>query len=874
MTRSCQFSVIAVAVLSTCLAQAAPLSVRVESRSGAPRILVNNKPVRARIFYGQPQAGLLPIKAKAQMVEYEFVASQTASEIATMHLRYGHLAGELYVDNIHVVDTGTGADAFPECTFEGGLTSFTNSWGVWPQAENNTVGQISVEPGVGQNGSAGLHIKINNPPNNNWPDFHMYYTGKMSIIEGHSYKVSFWVNSTTERDITNTFYRPGDSYTMLGGPPGHFESQVKLAASAGVDFVSTAIPLPWPKHGQPEDWLSVESVLNNAIKANPKVLLIPRIGVTAPNWWFEEHPDEQMKWESGSHPLTASPVSDLFKREASVRLQKLIEHLETSMGQHIAGYHLNGQNTGEWFYMDSWERPLNGYSECDKLSFRQWLTTKYKTDAALRKAWNQTDASLMSVEVPSAAARHSSPGGIFRDPRTERSVMDFVEFQQKSMADTVCDYSAVVRKATAGRKLVLVFYGYVFEFAPMSTGAGSSGHYALRQILNSPNIDIVCSPISYGDRGRGQSGPCMTTAESVTMAGKMWLNEDDTRTYLTKEENFPGAEHILTSAEQTNELLTRNVAQEATRNFATWWMDLPATGWYDDPALWARMKQLAPLDDYFVRNAIPYKPEIALVLDEKSMLMLSDGADKVAGPLVAEVRRELSRVGAPYGQYLLDDVVNGKVKAKMYVFAAAWRLDSKQRAALLKATKGSVCIWAYAPGYFDGLSPSIQSMKQLTGFAVKKIELPQSYAIPASKELKGSMFYVRPEKMSPTFAVTDAKQPEIQAKYPNGSVAVTVRKREGGVSVFWGTPGWNRLLLRKLAASAGIHLYAQQDCVVYANGDVLAVHSVKDGKVQIDTGRKDPVFDLLTGAKLGVGPKITLTMDYSQTRVLKIGPMK
>ncbi len=872
MTRSCQFSVLAAAMLSVCMAQAAPLTVRVESRSGAPRILVNNKPVRARMFYGQPQGGLISVKAAAQMVEYEFTASQTAEEIATMHLRPGQVAGDMYVDNIKVVDVATGEDVIPVCDFEGGLASFTDTWGVWPQAENNTVGQITVEPNVGQNGSAGLHLKIKNPPTTAWPDFHMYYTGKMNIIQGRSYKVSFWVNSNTERALKTEFYRPGDAYTMLGSPPGHFESQVKLAAAAGVDFVSTGIALPWPKPGQPEDWRPAEAILNIAIKANPNVLLIPRIYITAPNWWYEEHPDEQMKWESGIHTPIGSPASDLFKREASIKLKNLIEHLESVMGERIAGYHLNGQNTGEWFYMDSWERPLNGYSECDKQSFRRWVTAKYKTDASLRKAWNQSDASLATVEVPSAQTRHSNPGGIFRDPMTERQVIDFVEFQQKSMADSVCDYSAVMRKATAGRKLVLVFYGYGFEFAPMSTGPGSSGHYVLRQILDSPDIDIVCAPISYGDRGRGQSGPCMTTAESVALAGKMWLNEDDTRTHLTKEETFPGAEHVLTSVEQTNELLTRNVAGEATRNFGTWWMDLPATGWYDDPAMWVRMKQMAKMDEYFLRNAKPYKPEIALVLDEKSMLMLSDGSDKVAGPLVAEVRRELSRVGAPYGQYLLEDVVNGKVKAKMYVFCAAFRLDAKQRAALLKATKGSVCIWAYAPGYFDDLTPSLLSMKQLTGFAVKKIDIPQSYAIPVSKKYAGSVFFVRPEKMTPTFTVTDAKQPEIQAKYPDGSVAVAMRKHNGGVSVFWGTPGWNRQLLRQMAGSAGVHLYTQQDCVVLANGDVMAVHSVKDGKVQIDTGRKYPVYDLLTGAKLGVGPKISLPMSYSQTRLLKIGP--
>lgn len=856
------------------VAQSKPLSVRVQSRSGAPRIMVNGQPVRARMFWGQPQPGLITILPKAQIIQYEFTPLQIELKTATMHLRLGHAAGDVYLDNIRVEDLTTGAQTIPVCDFEDGQASFTKEWLTWPPDDKNIVGKVSVEPGVGQDGSAGLHVQIHNPPGGVWPDFFVHHIPNLKLEQAHRYRVSMWMKSTTQRSLQTAFYRPGEVYEFLGWPPGHFESQVKLAASAGANFVSTTIPFPWPKPGQAENWCNVDAILDIALKANPKALLIPRIQVYAPEWWLEQHPDEKMRWESGTHPNIASPASELFKKEASIRLQKLVQHLENTLGEHIAGYHPNGQMTGEWFYQDSWDRPLNGYSTCDTLAFRSWLKSRYTSDLEIRQAWNDQAVTLNTAEVPSAEKRHRSPGGIFRDPETEQQVMDFVHFQQKSMADSVCGYAKVVRKATSGRKLVLAFYGYVFEFAPMSTGAGSSGHYALRQILDSPDIDIVCSPISYGDRGLGQAAPCMTAAESVALAGKMWLNEDDTRTSLVTEKNFSATEQVLTSVDQTNQLLIRNVAQESTRNFATWWADLAASGWFDSPGMWAQMKLMKQMDDYYINNAKPFRPEIALVLDEQSMLMLSDGSEKVGGPLVLEARRELSRIGAPYGQYLLDDVIHGKVKAKMYVFAAAWKLDAKQRASLLKATKGSVCIWAYAPGYFDGLKPSLGSMKQLTGFAIKLIDLPQSYAIPESMELKDSIFYVRPEKMSPTFSVTDAIQSEIQAKYPDGSVAVAMRKREGGVTVFWGTPGWNRVFLRKLAAKAGVHRYTQLDCVVYANGDVLALHATKAGAVQIDTRRQDPVYDLMTGRKLGMGPKLTLPMSYAQTRVLKIGPMR
>ena len=80
----------------------------------------------------------------------------------------------------------------------------------------------------------------------------------------------------------------------------------------------------------------------------------------------------------------------------------------------------------------------------------------------------------------------------------------------------------------------------------------------------------------------------MTAAESVALAGKMWLNEDDTRTYLGTGD-FPGAIDAVSTLEDTNRELVRNVGQEAIRNFGTWWMDLGATGWFNDPRMWREM---------------------------------------------------------------------------------------------------------------------------------------------------------------------------------------------------------------------------------------------------------------------------------------------
>ena len=228
-----------------------------------------------------------------------------------------------------------------------------------------------------------------------------------------------------------------------------------------------------------------------------------------------------------------------------------------------------------------------------------------------------------TAEPPAPKERHANPGGVFRLPETERPIVDFNRFQQEAMADCVVDLARSVRQASEGRKLSVFFYGYVFEFSAAYTGPAISGHYGLRRVLGSPDIDILCSPISYCDRGLGESAPAMTAAESVTLAGKLWLYEDDTATYLSSG-TFPGHNERVDTFEGSNNQLLRNVGQEACRNFATWWMDLGGTGWFNDPRFWETMKKLEALDDPLTFKPRPYHPALAAVVDEESMMWVAE----------------------------------------------------------------------------------------------------------------------------------------------------------------------------------------------------------------------------------------------------------
>lgn len=861
-------------LLVACLAPAGfshpsfALTVRVDPAHGAPRWVVNGRPVRARVFWGAPGSAPIPLTPNPREISFEFVATGTATT-GTMHFRFGQTPGEVNLDDISVTDLGGNHATLPRRDFEGGPPSFTREWNVWPPDARNTVGVVAVAPGAGRDASSGLRVQIQAPADGPWPDFHIYHNADLALVAGHRYRVRFWARAAPARDLTVAFYRPGGSYVHLGGPAGAFEPQIKLAAQAGVNFVSSPVGLPWPEPGREADWSDADESCARVLRANPNALLLPRVGADPPAWWCRAHPDDVMRWEDGAHGDYAVPASPRYRHDAAERLAALVRHLETTFGGHVAGYHPCGQNTGEWFYADTWKRPLNGYAPADLTAWRQWLRRRYGSDGALRRAWGRSGVTLETATVPTPAERHAAPNGVFRDPVTERPLIDWATFQQDEMAGCVTELAHAVRTASGGRKLVLFFYGYLFEFGTVPTGPAVSGHYALRRVLDCPDIDVLCSPISYFDRGLGGSAPSMTAAESVALAGKMWLNEDDTHTYRATGDQPGSQDHAATLADTNSELI-RNVAQESVRNLGTWWMDLGASGWFNDPGMWAQMKRLDALDRPLLRTPTPFRPPVAAVIDERVLPRVAEGGTAVTVPGIYEARRPLGRMGAPYGQYLLDDVLAGRVKARLYVLLNPWALSAAERTRLLRATRGGVRLWSYAPGLFEDSQASPDAMRQLTGFALKPVAPPKAWATPTTL---GRRLGLRPfgvdGPVKPLFAATDATAAETLARYPDGSAAIALRKTPDGFSLFAGAPGLTPELLRLAARKAGVRLFTQTDCNVYANGPFLVLHGAQDGPVTVNTGKAGAVYDVLTGRKIGVGPQLPLPLKRGETRVLR-----
>ncbi|MCC7495679.1 MAG: hypothetical protein IT204_25235 [Fimbriimonadaceae bacterium] len=819
---------------------------------GGPQLQIDGQPRPLRVFWGQRVGGSVAVGTAWQPLGFDVTPRIPPVGRCTLHFRFGAGAGSLELRNLRITDPA-GQDVFPAGSLAD-AAAFGRSWLVWPLGDQNTVGRWSF-------GEGALRIELRDPPGGQWPDFHFHSAAKLELQPRVKYRVSFEARASAARSLNLALFDVANStWRQIGAPPGYFLSQVKLAQQAGVDIVSFSAPNCWGPPEEPANWQPLDDLCEEILEVNPQALLIPRVGADAPDWYLNRHLEARMVFEDG-RAVQRSVVTDrAYRAAAAAQLERIGRHLAERFPRQVIGLHPCGQNTGEWFYAETWGRPLSGYDPATAAAWREYLRATGAAD------WQ-------TASVPPATERHGAPLGLLRDPVREARLVAFNRFWQREMGDTVLALAAATRRGLGAGRLVVFFYGYGWEFGAIGNGASVSGHYDLDRVLASPDIDVLCSPISYTDRAWLGTGPVMTAAESVAAAGKLWLNEDDTRTYLDPRQQEHAQEGGLVNLAQTQHLMRRNTAMSIVRGQGCWWMDLPGQGWFNDAAIWQVMRELAPLDQGLLRRTTPFAPDIAAVLDEASTDLLAGGSQVAARPLIYDSRAALGRVGAPYGQYLLDRLLAAPRQPRLQVMLAAWSLTAAQRQRLAARPAGVTRLWCWAPAVYGPAGQDLAAAQQVHGFALRPVTVPTAQAKATAAGLAAGL----PASWGPAAAIqplfTVSGPGEVWATWSDGSPALVVRPGE----VFCGVPQLVPELLRAVASRAGVPLVTQRAAHVWT-ADVasdgaryLVITPFDDGPLAVDCGRDGRCSDALSGAALG-GRQVTLPAEAGVTRVLLLQP--
>lgn len=395
------------------------------------------------------------------------------------------------------------------------------------------------------------------------------------------------------------------------------------------------------------DYSVFDASVRKILDACPDALIFPRVNVSMPLWWIEEHAD-QLDGTGRRESL----FSQQFREDAAGMLRAFIAHvLQSDYAPHIVGYQIAGGNTEEWFHFD-----MNaGLAPAAEEGFRAFLEKNYPDIPYT----GLPDLSLLQAK----GTRHGS-----------EYLARYLEYASFAIADVIAYLAHTAKQASGGHVVVGTFYGYDLEVTSQLYGT-----HGLRWLLQCDDIDFICSPNSYiGTRDADADWTEMYPADSVRLHGKLCLQECDVRTYLTRllgdaaPETDP--QRIMTAPiwrpiadKQTSvAMIRKSFSRQLIKGNGFWWFDMWG-GWYDDPDLMREMQTFRAICaqslDKPNRASIA---EVAVFIDESAYKFMTDSGLLAA---IYNQRKALGFLGAPYDLYDVSDfdAVADRYKAVIFM---------------------------------------------------------------------------------------------------------------------------------------------------------------------------------------------------------------
>jgi len=649
---------------------------------------------------------------------------------------------------------------------------------------------------------------------------------------------------------------------------GRFEIEyLRQMADAGIRvflFYTSCQPKP-PVAGAEEDdiyfdFQALDDKLATLAGLAPDVWIVPRIGIGAPRWWTDQHPDEVVRFADSeitdrqtnkvdSRWAQPSMASMPWRRFTAGWLCRLIEHIENSpFGDRVLGYMLSCAGTEEWVYWGAQEGRVPDYSAPALAAFRAWLQAKYRDDAGLRAAWHDPSTGITSVTVPSEPVRRRSTH-LVRNPQLDQAAIDYDLYLSDLCAETLLSFCRAVKEATGGRRLTGAFSSYLLWQTGLTNPVVNNAHLALKKLLASPDIDFITGITSYDNREPGGPGSFMLPTESLQAAGKLAFNEVDVRTHLIKNvsrlDKYDAQPQDLLNlwplkdAAESVSVYRREFAHHLIHGAAWWNFDMSG-GWYDSPELC----QDFALQGQIIRQAVDWDmssaTEAAGIISGKSPAYgrFARMQDPMRYPEWTDLQCDratanLYRAGLPIDWWLSDHLGREELRRyKVLYFYNATYLSAEERQWIesLKS-EGRTLIFVGYPGMVTDDDVSIKHASALTGMQLRLREnrLPltidlDNYDDPLLAGCEVATTLGTGAVVSPCIEVDDPACRVLGVWRKTGAPAMAVREFDHWRSIYLAAPLNHAAIFRAIAQSAGCHIWVAADNVTFANRSLFALH--------------------------------------------------
>lgn len=656
------------------------------------------------------------------------------------------------------------------------------------------------------------------------------------------------------------------------------EEYLKPFAEAGVELFSFDTCCGFHPYGltatswpDPEtlDFTECDAHATRILSACPDAKLLIRCYVACPPWWAKAHPDQcivamtpenkTVDYEEKPGFRPGSWASQRWRDDMGDVLRHFVSHLRgVSYSDRIIGLMVCAGVTEEWMMFGSnTGGVLTDYSEPAKAAFRKWVRARYKTTDGLQAAWEDPAVTFESVDPPTPHAIVAASQGDFTDAPRGCRVADWWRFLSDLTAGTIEHFSKIVKKESRNDWLCGAFYGYVVQFH--EPRILTAGHLAIDRLTRSPHVDYFFSPALYSHRSLRPGGysTFMSVVDSYSVNGKLWCNENDLRTFRVMDVPNVKADQIdrRQTPEETISLLRRQLGAVLSRGCGHSYFDMSG-GWYDDPRLAEEIRMQVTLADRILTMDRSSASEVAVVIDPDSFTSQAFHT-KVNTWLVLGQIASLGSMGTPFDLVTLRDM-DSLPSRKLWIFLNLFRTTGEQIKTIHQRLRKdhAIGLFVYAPGYVSGP----HAMQDLTGMRIvaDNKRRPVNVTVPGNGILVdrevtyGASSPVGPASfgegtISPTFHVEDKTVEVLGFDAATNRAGLCLKKMKGWTSAYSAAPCVSSSVLRALAIKAGVHIYVNEDAVVYANNSLVSATVVAPGQRTLRLRRPTRVVDGFTG---------------------------
>lgn len=626
--------------------------------------------------------------------------------------------------------------------------------------------------------------------------------------------------------------------------------------------------------------------------------IIRNLPINAPSW-LRLHPDQAFAGEDGvPSPSIASNASNAWwemGRKASAACMAWCE--SRSWAGRILGYWhgLDGEGTN----VNLIQHQLYDRSPVMLAAWRAFLAERYASDEALRAAWGDPAATRAGAGIPVDSTRlvsviERAKQGYWQAGPQNARLRDWLDLQERLWSAGVAALIAANRAVHGERPRLMIYDAFKqhlqgwsnigffdpgegWPLAHPDTLAGTGSMGVARILDQLGPLDVVLTPYDYQHRQAGGVSLPEAIVDSIALRGRFQMTEADIRTFVGDAEQ--GAYGTARDAREYDAIDLRNLADGLTRGYTPYWMDLVAD-WFGHPEVQhavgrsvALMKRSADLPRHDV-------PGIGVILDDRCARD-SDGTGGFLNEAVMqELRLTLPRCGVPVRTYLLEDLDHPAMpRHRVWYLPNHFRIDDERLARLRRTIMrdGATVVWGPGSGISDGLTCEAKHASRLTGFAFHWQAMPyprrvlvQDPGHPITTGITG-MAYGTATPYGPCMYPADGlRLGSGTAKQGKNWAGLAVKAMDGWTSLFTIAPGLPPALWRGIARHAGAHVWCEQDEVVMACRELVALHSASPGAKRLLLPGAQRVSDLVTGEDLGVRRTIDWTADGVQTRLFRL----